>query len=121
LGGKEDGEKDLRVDQIMIHRQFVNEHNYEYNPDLNEDWWNRLSAEERNKYLQVIHGSPIKNFGWHGEIDYNFVTLIDFRSKQLYNTRNNNIGLLVGQSTNWIYYDQSCINPKKRLYRRMNI
>ena len=121
LGGKEDGEKDLRVDQIMIHRQFVDEHNYEYHPDLNDDWWNHLSEEERNKYLRVIHGSPSKNFGWHGEIDYNFVTLIDFRSKQLYNTRNNNIRLLVGQSTNWIYYDRSCINPKKRLYRRKHI
>lgn len=120
-GGKEDGDKDLRIDQIIIHNQFVDEHNYEYRPDINEDWWNSISDEERNKYSQVIHGSPSKNFGWHGEIDYRFVTLIDFRSKGLYNTCNNNIGLLVGQSTNWIYYDQSCINPKKRLYRKISL
>lgn len=119
-GDKEDGEKDLRIDQIMIHDQFIDEHNYEYDPDINKDWWNSISEQERNTYLRVIYGSPSKNFGWHGEINYNFVTLIDFQSKGLYNKCNDNIGLLVGRSTNWIYQDRSCINPKKRLYRKIS-
>ena len=117
VGHKEDGDKDLHIGHIMINDQFIDTHNYEYSPVINEDWWSGLTADERKKFEHVIHGSASTNFGWHGEIDYNFVSVLDHRSKQLYNTSNNDVMALLGHSTCWVYADRSLINPKLSLYR----
>ena len=118
VGYKEDGEKDFHIGRTTVNDQPLDIHNYEYSPVINQDWWQGLTADERVKYDRVIHGSASTNFGWHGEIDLYFVTVLDQRSKQIYNITHSDPKSLLGQNPQWIFGDKSAASPKSTLYRR---
>ena len=116
-GAEEYQHKHLKINSIVINDQVVNLYNSEYFPELSQEWWDNLSAEEQEKYNQIINGNIGNVFGWYGEINFYFCTGQDLKSKHKYNKNNKDPRRLLDEQISWIYMEKQ----DARLYNKVNV
>jgi len=105
-GTDEVEKKYLKIFQITMNKQIFNLYNAEYFPNINREWWEQLTPDQKDYYNQVIYGKTGSEYGWYGEINFYYCTGFDFRSKTRYNQNTTDKHILLGEKQNWIYLDQ---------------
>lgn len=105
--GKEDEDKHLKIDQIIINGQLLNVHNAEYFPELNSAWYSGLDESQKQMYNARIYGRTGKVFGWFGEVNFYFCTGANYRSRYKYNIENEDMSRIIAEKIDWIYQDKA--------------
>lgn len=100
--------KYLKIKSVAINQVWLNLYNCNYKPDLNPNWWNRLTAKQKDAQLAIIYGRRGPEFGWFGEISFDFAAGIDSRSTFMLK---NNIDTILSKKIDWVFLDKS--NNKK--------
>ena len=116
-GEQEVEKKSLKILQIVVNGQVLNVYNAEYFPDINQEWWEQLSDEDKNKYNEIIYGATGSEFGWYGEINFYYCCGVDLRTKFGYNNSDVNNQVL-HERLNWIYLDESSVRGYNKTAQR---
>jgi len=99
--------KYLRINSIAVNNQKLNVLNSEYFPEIDKEWWEVLSTDEKQKYEDIIYGKAGNTFGWWGEVNFYYCTGVNFKSKMRYHLNDNRI--LLHEQVNWIFLDKDSI------------
>ncbi len=67
----------LKLNSININSQNLNVFNANYVPTINQEWWDSLSGDDKEKYLEVIYGKNGATYGWYGTVDLEYITVVD--------------------------------------------
>ena len=112
-GEKEVEKKYLKILQICLNKQMVNKYNAEYLPEINPEWWEQLSQDEKEKQNEIIYGKTGAEFGWYGEINFYYCAGFDYQAKLAYSENNKtDITKLLGEKINWVFIDENSTSPK---------
>jgi hypothetical protein len=114
-GDAEVEKKHLKILQICLNKQFLNRYNAEYFPDLNPEWWQDLSEEEKIKQKEIIYGNTGAVFGWYGKINFYYCVGFDQRSRFYYNRDTNDHTRLMGEKINWIFLDENSTKAHNKI------
>lgn len=116
FSGKTEVEKKyLKILQICLNKQVINQYNSEYFPDINPEWWQNLSEGEKQKQNEIIYGKTGAEFGWYGEINFYYLAGFDYRSRFIYNRDNNDYTKLLGEKTDWVFIDENSVKTHNRI------
>lgn len=70
----------LKLNSININSQNLNIYNANYVPEINQEWWDSLNGDDKEKYLEIIYGKNGATYGWYGTIDLEYLTVVDQKS-----------------------------------------
>lgn len=114
-GAAEVEKKYLKILQICLNKQILNRYNAEYFPDINPEWWQKLSESEKQEQHSIIYGKTGAEFGWYGEINYYYCTGFDYRSYFRYNSDTSDHAKLLGERVNWVFIDENNIKKYNKV------
>jgi len=80
-GDKETTNKYLKITGILVNGVPIPVLAYYYYPELNPDWWDRLSVKKKKEMQERIYGNNAGIFGWYGRIKYEIRTVFDRNSR----------------------------------------
>ena len=80
-GTKESANKYVRLENIIVNDTYINVLKYYWNPDINQEWFNKLSENKKNEIKHRVYGNNGTVFGWYGSWKYYFNSGIDMSSK----------------------------------------
>ena len=105
----------LKLSSININNQNLNIYNANYVPDINQEWWDSLSGDDKEKYLEIIYGKNGATFGWFGTIELEYLTVVDqknFLQKRLSKETNDiEIEEIISRKLDKIYLFQDQVLP----------
>lgn len=80
-GNKESPNRYVRVKNIAVNDTYINILQSYWNPDINQEWFDSLSDNDKFEMKRRIHGNNNGVFGWYGSWKYYFNSGVDFSSK----------------------------------------
>ena len=84
-------------------------------PQINQEWWDRLSGDDKEKYLEIIYGKNGATFGWFGTVELEYLTVVDqknFLQKRLSKDTNDiEIEEIISRKLDKIYLFQDHVLP----------
>tara|TARA_A100000164_G_scaffold357771_1_gene368762 strand:+ start:101 stop:667 length:567 start_codon:yes stop_codon:yes gene_type:complete len=105
----------LKLSSININNQNLNIYNANYVPQINQEWWNSLSGDDKEKYLEIIYGKNGATFGWFGTVELEYLTVVDqknFLQKRLSKDTNDiEIEEIISRKLDKIYLFQDHVLP----------
>ena len=105
--------KYFQIKGIAINKQSLNVLNAEYFPEIDQSWWEGLTAEQKINYDDIIHGKTGNKFGWWGQVNFYYCSGFDFKSKMRYNHYGNRS--MLHEQVDWIYLDEHSIKDYKKI------
>jgi len=114
-GSSESANRYLKLNRVVVHGNHIETLNSYYYPALNEEWWDSLTVDEKEKYKEMIYGNMGNTFGWYGDIHLYYHTGVD--SLSMYRGSNDNTDILLNVKPRWILLDKSNI---KKPYEGFN-
>ena len=90
-GNRESANRYVKIKSVAVNDTYFNILRYFYKPDINQQWFDRLSENKRSQLKRKIYGNNAAVFGWYGSWKYYFNSGVDWSSKYLgcVNTANN--------------------------------
>ena len=112
-GSVESSNRYLIIGGVGINNTTVDVYEAHYTPQLNQQWWQNLTAKKQESYLDSIHGKNGNKFGWFGTIKYYYYCGVDLKSR--YNTSATKSELLLGRAPSWVFLDEKAntLSPVK--------
>ena len=104
FGNKDAQNKFIKIKSISINNIWLNLYNANYKPLLNPEWWDSLTSNEQENYLDIIHGKNGNTFGWFGKVFFEFAAGYDRKSK-IKMRRVSNINEILSSNLDWVYLD----------------
>jgi len=107
-GETESASRYLKIHNVTAQGRKLDVLNNIYTPSINPEWWESLSQDEKNYYLDVIHINNNAHFGWYGKIEYEYFSAADKGSAY----RNHNAAIdntITHMHKKWIYDNKSTI------------
>jgi len=108
-GETESANRFLKVHSLTVHSKKIDILDNIYTPVIDELWWDSLTKDEKNYYLDVIHLNNNAHFGWYGKIEYEYFSAADKGSA--YRSHNAIIeNTMTHMHVKWIYENKQNIN-----------